>query len=170
MTACPKPAESLSRRRLAAGAIAPNPDLGGASRATGWQSREGREASHTTNATAGPTLTARRRALPQFAKVGVGLGRTEQRPRNDNRPPNRKTPVIGSQRRGARLSQARFLIPLSIRACGSPAHGLPMIFLMVTTRIPGSEWCLASGRGHGPQTTRASRPALGRDAGCVHSA
>jgi hypothetical protein len=69
---------------------------------------------------------------------------------------------IGSQRRGARTWRVRFLIPLSIRACGFPAHGLPMIFLMVTTRIPGSERCRASGRDHGPRTTHASRPPTGR--------
>jgi len=31
--------------------------------------------------------------------------------------------------RGAVPVKARFPIPLSIRACGFPAHGLPMIFL-----------------------------------------
>src|SRR5262244_18474 len=35
--------------------------------------------------------------------------------------------VIGSQGRGA--CSARFPIPLSIRTCGFPAYGLPMIFL-----------------------------------------
>ena len=70
--------------------------------------------------------------------------------------------VIGSQRRGARAWRVRFLIPLSIRACGFPAHGLPMIFLMVTTRIPGSGRCRASGRGRGPRRTHASRSTSGQ--------
>jgi hypothetical protein len=77
---------------------------------------------------------------------------------------------IGSQRRGARSWRVRFLIPLSIRACGFPAHGLPMIFLMVTTRIPGSERCRAGGRDLVPRTTRASSPSTGPVVGCVRNA
>src|SRR6266516_1720221 len=43
-------------------------------------------------------------------------------------PPSLQSPsVIGSQERGALW--ARFTIPLSIRTCGFPAYGLPMIFL-----------------------------------------
>jgi glutamate:GABA antiporter len=76
--------------------------------------------------------------------------------------------AIGSQGRGA--VEARFPVPLSIRACGFPAHGLPMIFLMVTTLPPGSGWCRAGGRGHAPQTTRASRRPSARGAGCDHNA
>jgi hypothetical protein len=34
---------------------------------------------------------------------------------------------------------ARLPFPFSIRACGFPAHGLPMIFLVVTTQRPGTQ-------------------------------
>jgi hypothetical protein len=75
---------------------------------------------------------------------------------------------IGSQGRSA--ARACFPVPLSIRACGFPAHGLPMIFLVVTTRVPDSDWCHASGRGLEPRTTRASRSPIGRVLGCGHNA
>jgi hypothetical protein len=64
---------------------------------------------------------------------------------------------IGSQRRGARSWRVRFLIPLSIRACGFPAHGLPMIFLVVTTRTPGSGRCRAGGSGYARRRGGSSR-------------
>ena len=76
----PRPLHRRDRRHEAL-AQSPHPDLGGASRATGGQSREGREASHRTKAGARPTLTARRRALPESQSGrGGGSGETEQGP------------------------------------------------------------------------------------------
>ena len=91
-------------------------------------------------------------ATPEWVSDPFGSKRSE----------GTKPSPIGSQRRGARSWRVRFLIPLSIRACGFPAHGLPMIFLMVTTRIPDSERCRASGRGREPRTTHASRSMPGQ--------
>jgi hypothetical protein len=52
---------------------------------------------------------------------------------------------------------ARFPIPLSIRACGFPAHGLPTVFL--TWRHSGG--CVRTGRGSGDLKTAWPQPIAG---------
>ncbi len=58
--------------------------------------RGGREASHTTNAAAGPTLTARRRALPEFSQGrGGGAGEPSSGPATADARSRRLKPTDG---------------------------------------------------------------------------
>jgi hypothetical protein len=81
-------------------------------------------------------------------------------------------PGCGVASRSTWTTDVAGLAPAGSQPCRLllPAHGLPMIFLMVTTRVPGSGRCPASGTGRGPQTTRGSRPSTARTAGCGRSA
>src|SRR5215471_18896161 len=77
------------------------------------------------------TVTGSRTA-PVISRAGLAgrAGGLEGPPKRGN-PSSFRCPggncVIGSQGRGAMM--ARFPIPLSIRTCGFPAYGLPMVFL-----------------------------------------
>ena len=105
----PRPLRRRDRRREAL-TQSPHPDLGGALRATGGQSREGREASQRTEAGARPTLTARRRALPE-SQSGRGGGSGEPSRDLQPRAPRPWPAGRGHGRPAGRAPRSRLLPP-----------------------------------------------------------
>src|SRR5262249_29982198 len=72
---------------------------------------------------------ARRRRSPESWRPGNPTCRTVRGPPPGSRPWSLRTIFSLVVRGAVSTAWIRFPIPLSIRACGFPAHGLPMIFV-----------------------------------------